>query len=798
MNALAVWVQLPVAQAIGWALVHFLWEGLALAAVLAAVLYLLRPSSARARYGAACATLFAMPLAFAVTLFAMWPHAAGNVPLLPRPPAAHFAVVPLAPPAPPPSDFTAARMLPWIACCWFLGVAFFYLRGLAAWFAARRLRHRGTCAPPPVWEQRVSALCARMRISRPARLLESCFIDAPVLVGYLRPVILMPLGCLANLPAGQIECILIHELSHIRRHDYLVNLLQGVVEGLLFYHPAVWWTSRTVREERENCCDDAVVALTGDARVYAATLATLEHRRAIGLETAIAATGGNLMKRIRRLLTQPQSAQRSATPAFAAGLLLITCMAALAAWPVKPVRVLFQQNAAPPAQRKSGKGATGDALATPYEKWVREDVAYIITSEERGAFYRLTSNQEREQFIEEFWRSRNPVSGSTVNQFREEHYRRIAYANEHFGTGEVAGWRTDRGRLYIQHGPPDSIEIPSDEERAAQAAAGHEVPSQSWRYRHIDNIGDNVVIDFIDPAMDGNLQMTRDPGPKPANPSSVRDSIDHAVRNNLPQAAAAPSSVAPIQSEPLTLLAQDQRQANQREPRQSLATPYRVWLNQDVAYIITNEERAAFLRLQSDQEREDFIKQFWIQRDPTPGTPENEYREEHYRRIEYSNEHFSTAAVPGWRTDRGRIYITYGPPDQITAEQLGIVSVQHWVYRYIAGIGANVALDFTDDGSGEYHMTKLPEQMVLDMQTPMPAPYTIRAGDILGIKVREDPKFNGSYSVSSTGEINLPLFGAVRAIGLSVPQLEAVLNQAILKYFAAAHASVQIENVAAR
>ena len=93
------------------------------------------------------------------------------------------------------------------------------------------------------------------------------------------------------------------------------------------------------------------------------------------------------------------------------------------------------------------------------------------------------------------------------------------------------------------------------------------------------------------------------------------------------------------------------------------ANPYSKWVNEDVAYIISDEERAAFKSLQSDPEREHFIEQFWLRRDPTPGTPENEFKEEHYRRIAYANDHFA-AAIPGWKTDRGRIYITYGPPDE--------------------------------------------------------------------------------------------------------------------------------------
>jgi GWxTD domain-containing protein len=566
MNALALWVHTPAAQAVGWALVHFLWEGAALAAVLAATLFLLRPSSARARYAAACLTLFAMPVAFAITLLVLLPgHNIEAVNLVRLPNAPRLSAVPLFQPAPAPRTFR--DLLPWLAPCWFAGVAFFYARGLAAWFAARRLRQRGICAPPPAWQGRLAQLGARMRLSRPVRLLESCFTDAPVLVGYLRPVILMPLGCLANLPAGQIECILIHELAHIRRHDYLVNLLQGFVEGLLFYHPAVWWASRMAREERENCCDDAVVELTGDARVYAATLAALEHRRALAFEAAVAVTGGSLMKRIRRLLTQPQPAQPSAAPAFAAGLLLVAFTAALAAWPARPparlpipsvaleARLLesqtlepqsspltgalqaspiprqqpaaflsflnfFAQTQAPPAQRKGGDGTAQQALTTPYRKWLNEDVVYIITDEERATFKSLQTDEEREQFIEQFWLRRDPTPDTVENEFREEHYRRIAYANEHFAS-LVPGWKTDRGRIYITYGPPDEIEDHSSGgsyQRPAAEGGGttSTFPFQQWRYRFIEGVGTNVIVEFVDPAMTGEYHMTMDPSEKDA------------------------------------------------------------------------------------------------------------------------------------------------------------------------------------------------------------------------------------------------------------------------------------------
>jgi len=172
-------------------------------------------------------------------------------------------------------------------------------------------------------------------------------------------------------------------------------------------------------------------------------------------------------------------------------------------------------------------------------------------------------------------------------------------------------------------------------------------------------------------------------------------------------------------------LSEREKKKREEKLRKELETPYRKWLNEDVAYIITDEERAAFKRLQTDEEREQFIEQFWLRRDPTPDTVENEFKEEHYRRIAYSNEHYASG-IPGWKTDRGRIYITYGPPDEIDSHPSGgtyerppeegggetsTYPFEQWRYRYIEGIGTNIIIEFVDPTmTGEYHMTMDPSE----------------------------------------------------------------------------------------
>jgi len=502
MNYLASWIHSSLAQALGWTLAHFVWEGAALALMLAAGLRLFRYAPARWRYAMAGAILGAMPVAFAVTLAVMRAQQPAATPWHWTPGLA----IPVADagigPAPRFTVQGILDRLAWLAPFWMLGVVFFYVRGMAGWAAVNRLRRRGVCSLPSEWQARLDELAARLRIARPVVLLESCFTDTPVLIGYLRPVILLPLGCLTGLSAGQVECILLHELAHVRRHDYVLNLMQGLVEGLLFYHPAVWWVSRVVRAERENCCDDAVVELVGDARSYAATLARLEQRRALSPQAALAATGGNLMKRIRRLTLEPRRTQSSAAPAVTAGLLLVLFAACLAALPAKlpiPKRTRSPKSvlmAVPPQPAQKSQARAAD-LATPYRKWLDEDVAYIIEDGERTAYLKLVTDDERENFIEQFWKRRDPTPDTVQNEFKEEHYRRIAFANEHFASA-VAGWKTDRGRIYITYGPPDAIASPD-------ARTIH------WTYRFIDGIGNHVVIDLVDSQGNGEFHMTKDP-----------------------------------------------------------------------------------------------------------------------------------------------------------------------------------------------------------------------------------------------------------------------------------------------
>ncbi len=189
------------------------------------------------------------------------------------------------------------------------------------------------------------------------------------------------------------------------------------------------------------------------------------------------------------------------------------------------------QKAAPAKRETNAKGlsakelkkkeaALRKELETPWKKWLDEDVTFIISDEEKKAFKALNTDEEREQFVEQFWLRRDPTPDTDENEFKEEHYRRIAYANEHFASG-IPGWRTDRGRTYIQWGPPDEIEAHSSggSYNRPMSEGGGETqtfPFEQWRYRYLDGIGQNIILEFVDTSMSGEYRLTMDPSEKDA------------------------------------------------------------------------------------------------------------------------------------------------------------------------------------------------------------------------------------------------------------------------------------------
>jgi GWxTD domain-containing protein len=206
--------------------------------------------------------------------------------------------------------------------------------------------------------------------------------------------------------------------------------------------------------------------------------------------------------------------------AFSLLLLPVSAQQAQQAQQPDPAAPVPPQNQKLTKEQKQKMKKTLKELDSPYKTWLNEDVVYIITPEERTAFLRLSTNEEREQFIEQFWLRRSSNPDLPDNDFKEEHYRRIAYANEHFASG-IPGWKTDRGRIYIIWGKPDEIEshpTGGTYDRPMEEGGGNTTtyPWETWRYRYLEGIQENVILEFVDPSGTGEYHLTMDPSEKDA------------------------------------------------------------------------------------------------------------------------------------------------------------------------------------------------------------------------------------------------------------------------------------------
>jgi beta-lactamase regulating signal transducer with metallopeptidase domain len=323
-------------RTLGWTLVHFLWQGAAIASLLAGLNLALRRQAPQARYLAACAALAAMLAAPALTFRALRssPEAAMATAAVPVPVAVFSveAAAPVVPIGAPPRGIAPGieSLLPGLVMLWGFGVLALCVRSLGGIALVSRLRRAGLSAPPVPLEATLLDLAEKLQIRRAVRLYESALVGVPTVVGWLRPAILVPASALTGLTAHQLELILAHELAHVRRHDYLVNLIQSAAETLLFYHPGVWWVSNRMRVEREHCCDDLAVAACGSAVRYARALVDLEGLCADAPALAMAANGGSLVDRIARLVgraDEPSRAARGLAAALAAASLAVAVCA---------------------------------------------------------------------------------------------------------------------------------------------------------------------------------------------------------------------------------------------------------------------------------------------------------------------------------------------------------------------------------------------------------------------------------------------------------------------------------------
>jgi len=339
---------------LAWILLHTIWQGATIAALLWLTLRFVQKTRSSLRYGLACAAMLTMALAPAVTGFALRDLVRGtptlplraSVAVLPssvdgpqvamsseieltRSPAVPSEAGQLAPAqaasSNPVSKATVIRSFRhivdryagFLVAAWLLGVAVSTARLWSSFRAVRVLRRSATPISNFPLLQTFGGLIQRLNLDSGIRLMQSAAVRVPTVLGWLRPVVLLPIACSCGLSLDQIEALLAHELGHVMRHDYLINMLQSFVETVLFYHPAVWWISNVIRNEREHCCDAIALRLVFNRGLYANSLVELARLATGPSQLAMSAGGGSLNDRIQRILNVPTSASVTSGPVVA-------------------------------------------------------------------------------------------------------------------------------------------------------------------------------------------------------------------------------------------------------------------------------------------------------------------------------------------------------------------------------------------------------------------------------------------------------------------------------------------------
>lgn len=356
----------------GWVLLHSVWQFAAIALLIFVGNRLLKNASASSRYTLLLSALLLVTIAPVATCFilpkpleditvaeveamplldelsqpdmgavqlspafestANQPSEIANLPTMPS------AVVMEDVSAAPWNERLADVLQPWlstIVVLWCAGVLLFSVRPISGWLNVRRLRTVGTSPVAESVQVTLQSIAERLDVKRRVEILASTVVSSPIVVGCFRSVILLPASFIANVPTSQLEAILAHELAHVHRYDYLVNLLQTLIETLFFYHPAVWWLSHRIRIERENCCDDLVVATFANKGDYGRALLAVEEFRntsAAKSSLALGANGGSLLDRVRRLVHPPGQEERAGSDGAVALTILTMTLLAVGFW----------------------------------------------------------------------------------------------------------------------------------------------------------------------------------------------------------------------------------------------------------------------------------------------------------------------------------------------------------------------------------------------------------------------------------------------------------------------------------
>ena len=298
-------------QAFSWMLLHSLWQGLIAAALTGALFAIFRRSSASVKYNLALVQFLLFVAGCVYTFIREWQsrpesivirpvvgaiHAGGAIPLgLNIHALERFARLCL-------SDFSANA--PMVVLLWLIFFVFRSFRMIGGLMYTHRAKRRHLFQPTDEWRDKLDKLSKKLKLNKVVRLLESGYVKMPMVIGNMKPIILIPVGMLAGLPAGQVEAILLHELAHIRRNDYFVNLLQTAVETVYFFNPGLLWVSALIREERENCCDDAAIAQTKNKKEFVQALISFKEHALYANNYKVAFPGkkNHLLNRVKRII----------------------------------------------------------------------------------------------------------------------------------------------------------------------------------------------------------------------------------------------------------------------------------------------------------------------------------------------------------------------------------------------------------------------------------------------------------------------------------------------------------------
>ena len=351
-----------------------------------------------------------------------------------------------------------------LSISWLLGFALF----VAVWAKRRvgvlsEVRQAEVLQDGPVSDT-VAEVSRQLGVRREVQVGISSHAAQPGVWGIRRPIVILPEGITSQLTVGELRSLLTHELAHVKRYDNLVSYFQMLVRSFFWFHPLVWWIDRRLLTEREAACDESVIRRGEAAEDYVSGLL-----KACRLSVTAPVAGlsrimeSNLKTRVERIMSIPHRNPK----VFGQRCLVSSAIAVAVATSVL-------------AGLLSNRPVLAQETAS-VDDWLQTAVSYILTDGERAEFGALTSTADRKAFIEEFWRRHNPTPGTSENKFKDEHDRRVAYANALWRSASGAGWKSDRGRIYIIYGPPDEIE-------------DHPLKFQRWRYR--EGTFANVILEF--------------------------------------------------------------------------------------------------------------------------------------------------------------------------------------------------------------------------------------------------------------------------------------------------------------